>query len=185
MRCGAAWTRRLKVSVIQRVKPVESPRQGQGGTRALPVQTNRGIPARSARMTAENRGRRRVIVSTVILAKRGSHGQGLGGALSLPVRNHPGDSSVASLPLNDVQELRCVPGCVGERGRGRVALSSVILAKRGSPGQGQGSTLSLPWWNQQGDSRAKRENDSRISEPSPLPSRNHRWDSSVADAPSE
>ena len=54
-------------------------------------------------------------------------------------------------------------GAVVHCGRARVALFSVILAKRGSPGQGQGSTLLLPWWNQRGDSRAERENDSRVS----------------------
>ena len=37
-------------------------------------------------------------------------------------------------------------------GRVRVALSSVILAKRGSPTEGQNSTLSLPRWNHLGDS---------------------------------
>ena len=37
------------------------------------------------------------------------------------------------------------------RGRGRVIVSTVILAKRGSPGQGQGSAVSLPWHNQRGD----------------------------------
>ena len=36
---------------------------------------------------------------------------------------------------------------------------SVILAKRGSPTQGLGSTLSFPRWNHLGDSRAEREND--------------------------
>ena len=50
------------------------------------------------------------------------------------------------------------------RGRGRVALSSVILAKRGSPGQGQSSTLPFPRQNQPGDSRAERENDSNVLE---------------------
>ena len=33
-----------------------------------------------------------------------------------------------------------------------------------SPTQGLGSTLSLPWWNQRGDSRAERENDSNVLE---------------------
>ena len=47
-------------------------------------------------------------------------------------------------------------------GRGRVALSTVILAKRGSPGQGRSSTLSLPFSNHPGDSRAERENDSNV-----------------------
>ena len=49
-------------------------------------------------------------------------------------------------------------------GRVRVALSSVILAQRGSPMEGQRSTLSLPWCNQRGDSRAERENDSNVLE---------------------
>ena len=80
-----------------------------------------------------------------------------------------------ALPLNDVQGLRCGawgaavtwtrglkvsviqrPKAVESPGqghmpnsrRGRAALSSVILAKRGSPGQGRGGTLSLPCWNQ-------------------------------------
>ena len=47
-------------------------------------------------------------------------------------------------------------------GRGRAALSAVILAKRGSPGQGQGGTRALHSRNQPGDSRAERENDSRV-----------------------
>mgnify|MGYP004601994263 CR=1 FL=1 len=50
-------------------------------------------------------------------------------------------------------------GTTPNRGCGRVALSSVILAKRGSPRQGQRSTLSFPRWNHLGDSRAEREND--------------------------
>ena len=48
-------------------------------------------------------------------------------------------------------------------GRGRVA-STVILAKRGSPEEGQSSTLSFPRWNQRWDSRAERENDSNVLE---------------------
>ena len=47
------------------------------------------------------------------------------------------------------------PNC----GCARVALSSVILAKRGSPEEGHGSTSSFPRQNQPGDSRAEREND--------------------------
>ena len=50
------------------------------------------------------------------------------------------------------------------RGRVRVALSSVILAKRGSHIQGQSSTSSFPRQNQPGDSRAERENDSNVLE---------------------
>ena len=53
--------------------------RGWAVRRRYPVGTNGGIPARSARMTAENRGRGRVTLSAVILAKRGSRGQGLGG----------------------------------------------------------------------------------------------------------
>ena len=83
---------------------------------------------------------------------------------SLLRRNHPGDSSVASLPLNDVRSGECGAGCVRDRGRGnsrspsfrgrrpwnpllrggapnrgcgRVIPSSVILAKRGSPIEGE------------------------------------------------
>ena len=41
---------------------------------------------------------------------------------------------------NDVHNGDCVPGRC--RGRGRVSLSSVILAKRGSPTQGQSSASS-------------------------------------------
>ena len=111
-----------------------------------------------------------------------------------------------TLPLNDVRESECAAGCgaawtrrlttsviqrpqavespeEGQQpnsGRGRVALSSVILAKRGSPTEGQSSTLSLPRCNQRGDSRAERENDSRVSEPSSLPRQSHSGDSSVA-----
>ena len=78
------WTRRPKVSVIQRAKPVESPRQGH----------------------TPNRGRGRVASSTVILAKRGSPRQGRGSTLSLPLLNHPGDSRAER--ENDVQNLRGV-----------------------------------------------------------------------------
>ena len=57
-----------KVSVIQRPQAVESP--GQGHT--------------------PNSGRGRVALSTVILAKRGSPGQGQGSAMSLPVQTNRG-----------------------------------------------------------------------------------------------
>ena len=50
-------------------------------------------------------------------------------------------------------------GHTPNRERGRVTSSTVILAKRGSPGQGQSSTLLLPLLNHPGDSRAEREND--------------------------
>ena len=80
--------------------------------------------------------------------------QGQGSTSSLPLLNHPGDSRAER--ENDVHNGDCVPGRI--RGRGRVALSSVILAKRGSPRQGQSSTSLLPWWS-------------------------HRWDSSVASLP--
>ena len=49
---AVTWMRRLTISVIQRPHPVESHGQGLGGALSLPVQTNRGIPAQSARMTA-------------------------------------------------------------------------------------------------------------------------------------
>ena len=80
--------------------PARSARMTAGFENACryPGRTNGGIPARSARMTAENRGRGRAIVSTVILAKRGSHGQGLCSALSLPGWNQRWDSSVACAP---------------------------------------------------------------------------------------
>ena len=76
-----------------------------------------------------------------------SPGQGRGSTLSLPWLNHPGDSSVAMLPLNDS------------------IFSAPVL---------------LPRWNQRWDSRAERENDSIFSTPVSLPSRNQQWDSSVA-----
>ena len=53
-----------------------------------PSATNRGIPARSARMTAEFEK-----------------------ASSLPRWNQPGDSSPAAQALNDVRELKCAAGC--------------------------------------------------------------------------
>ena len=59
-------------------------------------------------------------------------------------------------------------------------LPSVILAKRGSPKEGQSSALSLYSRNQPWDSRAERENDSRFSASSPFPRQNQPWDSSVA-----
>ena len=62
------------------------------------------------------------------------------------VRQHPVESPMEG-------------GVVRHNGRGRVAFSTVILAERGSPGQGLGGTLSLSRWNQPGDSRAEREND--------------------------
>ena len=120
------WTRKPKLSVIQRAKPVES--HGQGHT--------------------PNSGCGRVFSSSVILAKRGSPRQGQSSTSSLPWQNHPGDSRAER--ENDVHNGDCVTGRI--RGRGRVAASSVILAKRGSPRQGQGGTLSLPRWNQPGDS---------------------------------
>ena len=55
-------------------------------------------------------------------------------------------------------------GHTPNRGRGRVALSSVILAKRGSPTQGQSSASPFPRCNQRWDSRAERENDSNVLE---------------------
>ena len=118
------WTRKPKLSVIQRPQAVESPIQGH----------------------TPNRGRGRVALSTVILAKRGSPRQ----------------------------------GHTPNRGRVRPAASSVILAQRGSPRQGQGSTLSFPRQNQPGDSRAERENDSNVLEPLSLPRQNQPGDSSVA-----
>ena len=36
------WTRRLKLSVIQRAKPVESPRQGQSSTLSFPRRNQPG-----------------------------------------------------------------------------------------------------------------------------------------------
>ena len=49
------------------------------------------------------------------------------------------------------------------RGRGRVTISVIQRPQAvESHGQGLGSTLSLPGWNQPGDSRAERENDSRF-----------------------
>ena len=45
-----------------------------------------------------------------------------------------------------------VEGYTLNSGRGRVALSTVILAQRGSPMEGLGSALSLPWWNHRWDS---------------------------------
>ena len=51
--------------------------------------------------------------------------------------------------------------------------------------EGLSSTLSLPWQNHLGDSRAERENDSRFWEPLSFHRWNHPGDSSVANAPSE
>ena len=91
----------LKVSVIQRSQAVESHGQGLSSALSLPVQTNRGIlrsltlPLNDVQKTVDAGG---LPTSAVILAKRGSHGQGLCSALSLPGWNHLGDSSVAYAP---------------------------------------------------------------------------------------
>ena len=84
------WTRKLKLSVIQRGTqyPVESPCQGQSSTTSLPFSSQQG----DSRAKREN--------DSVISAP-----------LSLPRRNQPGDSSVAALPLNDVRESECAAGC--------------------------------------------------------------------------
>ena len=71
-------------------------------------------------------------------------------------------------------------GHTPNRGRGRVKVSSVILAKRGSPEEGQRSTLSLPLLNHPGDSRAERENDSNIFRAVVVTCTNQQGDSSVA-----
>ena len=94
LRCGAAWTRGLKFSVIQRGTqyPVESHGQGQGGTSSLPLCNQQG----DSRAERENDSR-------------------VSEPSSLPRQSHSGDSSVALLPLNDVQELRCAAGCGGNR----------------------------------------------------------------------
>ena len=68
-----------------------------------------------------------------------------------------------------VQRWTLASGGSGDSGRVRVPFSSVILAKRGSPTEGRGSTTSLLHSNQPGDSRAERENDSKFSEPLSLP----------------
>ena len=107
--------------------------------------------------------------------------QGQGSTSSLPLLNHPGDSRAER--ENDVHNGDCVPG--PNRGCGRVALSSVILAKRGSPGQGQRSTSSLPFRNHLGDSRAERENDSNIFRAVVVTCTNQLGDSSPAYAGSE
>ena len=98
--------------------------------------------------------------------------EGRSSTSSFPLRNQQGDSRAER--ENDVHNGDCVTGRI--RGRGRVAASSVILAKRGSPRQGQGGTLSLPRWNQPGDSSVASlpQNDSIFSASLSLPSATNR-----------
>ena len=89
-----------------------------------------------------------------------------GWALSLPRRNHPGDSrakrendsnvfrAVVATSATNRGILRLLTQALNdgrECGRGRVALSSVILAKRGSHAQGLRGTSPLPQRNHPGD----------------------------------
>ena len=127
--CGAAWTRRLTTSVIQRPQAVESPEEGQqpnsgrGGValssvilakrgsptqgravrRRFPGATNGGIPARSARMTAEFEKARRY---------PGATNQGILRSLALPLNDR---KILQSLPLNDEQEGKRAAGCIPSR----------------------------------------------------------------------
>ena len=81
--------------------------------------TTWGIPARSARMTADFEK-----------------------ALSFPRWNQPGDSSVAPLPLNDVQELRCSAGCDSSVDAEAQVLRHSEAAGRGIPRSG---ATPKPW----------------------------------------
>ena len=92
------------------------------------------------RGTRPNRGRRRVALSTVILAK------------IPPPRTRTQRSGSRT--------KRRSKGA-GEAFAARRKRSRADFATTQSPRQGLGSTLSFPRWNQPGDSRAERENDSR------------------------
>ncbi len=83
-----------------------------------------------------------------------SHMEGLGSTLSLPCWNQPWDSSVASLPLNDVREGKCDAGCSGNGDAGTQSLrhSEATPVAVESHMEGLGSTLSLPSRNHRGDS---------------------------------
>ena len=129
--CGngnaGVWTRRPKVSVIQRAKPVESPIQGQSSTSSFP-RWNQRWDSRAERendcnvleyvvviMVQPTGGLRRRKVRGASLPPCG---ESFARSLAPPFR--PRSASLGSrprrglsltLPLNDVRELRCAAGC--------------------------------------------------------------------------
>ena len=176
-------------------RPWNPPWRGRAVRHRYHRGTNGGIPARSARMTAEfekarryhgrtNRGILRSLTlplndvhkckcaarcKTVDAETQGfRHSEAAGRGIPHEGRSTPAVDAEGSLspPSSSrsarmsCESLNCGAGCAG--GRGRVIASTVILAQRGSPIEGRSSTLSFPRWNQQGDSRAERENDSRV-----------------------
>ena len=100
-------------------------------------------------------GRGRVIASSVILAKRGSPGQGQGSStLSLLRQNHLGDSSPAAQALNDLQELKYGAGCGGNVDAEAQGLrhSEGYAVPRGIPSSGAEWYVVVTVSNQPGDS---------------------------------
>ena len=78
-------------------------------------------------------------------------------ASSLPSATNGGILRSLTLPLNDVHKCKCGGAWTRE---GRPLLRHPREA--GIPYAGQSSTSSFPRCNQRGDSRAERENDSRV-----------------------
>ena len=78
------------------------------------------------------RGAGRSAVSSVILAERENDSR-TEKCVSLPWRNQRWDSSVAALPLNDVQEVKCGAGCSGNGDSGTQGFRHSEAAGRGIP----------------------------------------------------
>ena len=61
---------------------------------------------------------------------------------SFPWRSHSGDSSVASLPLNDVREVKCAAGRGGNVDAGAQSLRNSEGEARGIPHAGAHASIS-------------------------------------------
>ena len=144
------WTRKPDVTVIQRPQAVESPIEGLGSALSLPRRNQPG----DSRAERENDVRE-------LELRRGVRWWTRKGR---PLLRHPREAGIPHAGAGQykpwtrkpnvsvIQRPKAVEspgqGHMPNSRRGRAALSSVILAKRGSPGQGRGGTLSLPCWNQ-------------------------------------